>query len=196
MKHPSLWTFALAAACLIPQGCKHAPNTVQAATAPAATAPSIQVPSAVVRDNERQAAAADTPPAPEPTKQEEPPQPHRSPRRSRPAQSSQGTAATTPPPTQTASNAAPAADPASVIGELSTGGDSSTEAKQSAAEFIASTQRRLDGLSSTLIRSHRSATDQVRNFLVKAREALKAGDVDGANNLATKAKLLLDDITR
>ena len=83
-----------------------------------------------------------------------------------------------------------------MIGELSTGGDTSAQARQQAAELIAAQQRRLDGLSGTVAGSHKTAVDQIKDFLLKAREALKAGDVDGANTLTTKAKLLLDDIVR
>jgi hypothetical protein len=35
---------------------------------------------------------------------------------------------------------------------------------------------------------------QVRQFLKQASDALKTGDAEGADNLATKAGLLLDDI--
>jgi ABC-type sugar transport system substrate-binding protein len=35
---------------------------------------------------------------------------------------------------------------------------------------------------------------QVRQFLKQANDALKTGDAEGADNLATKAGLLLDDI--
>jgi phage shock protein A len=35
----------------------------------------------------------------------------------------------------------------------------------------------------------------VRNFQKQAQQALKAGDPEGAKMLATKGKLLLDDLT-
>ncbi|WP_263409536.1 hypothetical protein [Terriglobus tenax] len=188
-----LW-LALAGACLVPQGCKHSPGTVQAATAAHPTAPPIQVPPPSVREDELKAQAqAPAPPQEEEPAQEEPQQPRRTPRR-RPQQPAQPTP--TPSPTQTASVGTPAPDPASVIGELSTGGEISTQSRQQAGEFIAATQRRLDGLSGSLVRSHKAAVDQVKDFLLKAREALKAGDLEGATNLTTKAKLLLDDIAR
>ena len=183
----------LAAACIVAQGCKHSPKAVQAATPPVITAPPIQVPPATVRDAERRAEAdIPAPPPPAPPKQEEPQHPARTQRRQ---QRPQTQPTTTPPPTtQSASTGTPAPDAASVIGELSTGGDTSAQARQQAAELIAAQQRRLDGLSGTVAGSHKTAVDQIKDFLLKAREALKAGDVDGANTLTTKAKLLLDDI--
>jgi len=36
----------------------------------------------------------------------------------------------------------------------------------------------------------------VRNFRKDAQEALKSGDAEGAKTLATKAKLLLDDLEK
>lgn len=190
-RYPVLLT--LAAACIVAQGCKHSPKVVQAATAPVITAPPVQVPPPAVRDAERRAEAdIPAPPPPAPPKQEEPQHPARTQRRQQRPQ----TQPTTPPPTQSASTGTPALDTASVIGELSTGGDTSTQARQQAAELIAATQRRLEGLSGSVAGSHKNAVDQIKDFLLKAREALKAGDVDGANTLTTKAKLLLDDIVR
>ncbi|QEE29499.1 hypothetical protein FTW19_16740 [Terriglobus albidus] len=190
-RYPVLLT--LAAACIVIQGCKHSPKAVQAATAPVITAPPIQVPPATVRDAERRAEAdIPAPPPPAPPKQEEPQHPPKTQGRRRP----QTQPTTTPPPTQSASTGTPAPDTASVIGELSTGGDTSAQARQQAAELIAATQRRLEGLSGSVAGSHKTAVDQIKDFLLKAREALKAGDVDGANTLTTKAKLLLDDIAR
>jgi len=191
-RYPVLLT--LAAACIVTQGCKHSPKVVQAATAPVITAPPIQVPPPVVRDAERRAEAdIPAPPPPAPPKQEEPQHPTRTQRRQ---QRPQTQPTPTPPPTQSASAGAPVPDAASVIGELSTGGDTSAQARQQAADLIAAQQRRLEGLSSSVAGSHKTAVDQIKDFLLKAREALKAGDVDGANTLATKAKLLLDDVVR
>ncbi|NUQ29318.1 MAG: hypothetical protein HOQ35_12490 [Acidobacteriaceae bacterium] len=192
-RYPVLLT--LAAACIMTQGCKHSPKAVQAATAPVVTAPPIQVPPAAVRDAERRAEAdVPAPPPPAPPKQEEPQHTVRTQRRPQRPQTQPTT--TTPPPTQSASTGTPVPDTASVIGELSTGGDTSSQARQQAAELIAATQRRLEGLSGSVTGSHKTAVDQIKDFLLKAREALKAGDVDGANTLTTKAKLLLDDIAR
>jgi hypothetical protein len=36
----------------------------------------------------------------------------------------------------------------------------------------------------------------VRHFLDQAQQALNSGDADGAMNLATKAKLLMDDLEK
>jgi ribosomal protein S20 len=37
---------------------------------------------------------------------------------------------------------------------------------------------------------------KVRNFWKDAQDALKSGDAEGAKTLATKAKLLLDDLEK
>jgi hypothetical protein len=36
----------------------------------------------------------------------------------------------------------------------------------------------------------------VRNFLEQAQQALNSGDADGATNLATKARLLMDEVEK
>ncbi len=51
-----------------------------------------------------------------------------------------------------------------------------------------------DGISRQLNYQEQKTAAQIREYIKHAREALTAGDVDGASNLATKAKLLLDEL--
>jgi hypothetical protein len=97
------------------------------------------------------------------------------------------------PPVQVASSEAP---PENVIGALTAGGDSSPEKRQQATEMIATVERRLKALSTDLLEHRRTQVVEVRNFLSKSHTAFDAGDLDGALNLATKAKLLLDDLEK
>ena len=99
-----------------------------------------------------------------------------------------------PPPVQVAS-AAPVPD-ASVIGALTAGGDAAPAAKQSAADEISGVEKRLAGLSAQTQKDQEAGLAKVKAFLRQAHEALKTGDADGAETLATKAKVLLDDLLK
>ena len=194
MKLPSAVTVALA--CLMTSGCMKNQKVVRAASLPpappSAGAPPIQVPPPSVL-------AAEVPPEePIPTQpanqtanDTENTQHTKRPSRKPSAPASPPTA-NKPATTQMAANAA---DPeTSVIGQLSTGGDSVTSNRRQAVDFLEATEKRVNSLSAQTVQQHQNAVNQVRDFLRKAHEALKSGDVDGANNLTTKAKVLLDDI--
>ena len=99
----------------------------------------------------------------------------------------------TQPPTQVAS----AAEPAELaIGDLSTGGDAAPQSQQQAKDLIASIVKRIAALPKKTIDGQRKQVGQVKHFLQQAEQALKTGDADGAMNLATKAKLLMDDLEK
>jgi len=82
------------------------------------------------------------------------------------------------------------------IGSLSLGGEASPQAQQEAADLIASIERRLNELSSNKQKQDRAQMSRIRNFQRQAQQALNSGDVEGAKTLATKAKLLLDDLEK
>lgn len=105
-------------------------------------------------------------------------------------------AETTPAPVQVASAATSAPDGASVIGALTAGGDASPQKHQQAADLIAAITKRLGALSTSLVEQERVQVGQVKNFLRQSQTALDSGDSEGSLNLATKAKLLLDDLTK
>jgi hypothetical protein len=84
----------------------------------------------------------------------------------------------------------------SKIGSLSSGGDTSPHAQQEAAGLIAANERRIGGLASQKVEAEKVQLSKVRNFQKQAQDALSTGDTEGAKTLATKAKLLLDDIDK
>ena len=98
-----------------------------------------------------------------------------------------------PPPIQVAS----AADPSALsIGSLSTGGDASSQSQQQVRDLIVSIQKRITALPRSTASQQRSQLRQVTSFLKHAQQALDSGDAEGAFNLATKARLLMDDVEK
>jgi ribosomal protein S20 len=93
-------------------------------------------------------------------------------------------AGATPPPEETA------------IGALTAGGDVNPQTKQEAADLITSSEKRLNSLSPQKAEEQKAQISKVKNFLKDAQDALKTGDAEGAKTLATKAKLLLDDLEK
>jgi hypothetical protein len=107
--------------------------------------------------------------------------------------------------TQTASTqssppapAPPATTPAtSPIGQLTTGDSASgVQTKHETATLIHDTLQGLTGIKRTLSADEQVTATQIRTFLQQAQQALDNGDTDGAHTLATKAKLLLDELTK
>lgn len=82
------------------------------------------------------------------------------------------------------------------IGELTAGGAANPQAQQEATDLIASIQQRLNALSAQTLKRQRAQINKVRNFRRQAQEALSSGDIEGATTLATKGKLLLDDLEK
>jgi len=94
------------------------------------------------------------------------------------------------------SSAEPLPEPGTIIGSLTAGGDATPEKKQRAGELIADLEKRLAALPNNLAKMQRDGITRVRNFEREARKSLDSGDAEGAVTLATKAKLLLDDIMK
>lgn len=138
------------------------------------------------------------PPTSEPMLQAPPPQPQMpipiaaaaaSPRRER--------RRTTPRATTTPEESSPEPVPeADAIGELTTGGATNPQAQQEAAEMISTIGNRLKAIPAQTARHQRTQINKIRNFWHQAQGALNSGDVEGAKTLATKAKLLLDDLEK
>jgi hypothetical protein len=82
------------------------------------------------------------------------------------------------------------------IGALSTGGDATPQSQQQAQDLIASILRRIAALPANIADAQKRQVRQVRNFIDQAQKALSSGDAEGARNLATKAKLLMDDLEK
>ena len=85
--------------------------------------------------------------------------------------------------------------PEGSIGELSAGGDATPKRQQAAAELIIACEQRLND-SQQHTKEQQPTLRQVRNFIKQSKQALSSGDAEGALTLATKAKLLLDDLVK
>ena len=102
-----------------------------------------------------------------------------------------------PEPTQIASVTPP--EPSAeetAIGALTPGGEMNPQTKQEAADLITSSEKRLNALPTQKAEEEKAQVSKVKNFLKDAQDALKTGDAEGAKTLATKAKLLLDDLEK
>jgi hypothetical protein len=111
------------------------------------------------------------------------------------ASSSSGAAATPGDPTAVAANAEPTA--ASPIGEL-TPGDTPGQAEKGKEtnDLITNTENGLNAIKRPLSTQEQETVNQIKTFLTKAKTALTNQDLDGAYVLATKAKVLLDELNK
>jgi hypothetical protein len=92
---------------------------------------------------------------------------------------------------------APSVGTGSPIGQLTTGDSALGErTKHETADLIGETQQGLGGIKRSLSSEEKVTATQIRTFLKQAQQALDNGDTDGAHTLATKAKLLLDELTK
>jgi hypothetical protein len=95
-------------------------------------------------------------------------------------------------------SATPAASPGTtIIGQLSA--DDSTATPSDAAQtkrLIDSTEDKLKKLSTKQQTEHKDSVAQVYSFLAQARQALNMNDVVGAQTLANKAKILVDELSK
>lgn len=98
------------------------------------------------------------------------------------------------PPQTIATTEAPPED--NVIGALTAGGEAAPEKYQKAEALIAELEKRIAALAPATAEQEKPAIARVRYFEDEAQKALKSGDADGAVILATKAKLLLDDLEK
>lgn len=85
----------------------------------------------------------------------------------------------------------------SPIGQI-TSGDSGNSAQRhkEALQVIETTNQGLTNLKRSLSDQEQETATQIKTFLKQAKEALNAEDVDGAMNLANKAKVLLAELTK
>ena len=85
---------------------------------------------------------------------------------------------------------------ANVVGALSAGGEGSPEKQKQAEDLLTTLEKRLAALSPSVLDAQKEQVARVKNFWAEAKKALNAGDADGAFTLATKAKVLLDDVVQ
>jgi hypothetical protein len=99
----------------------------------------------------------------------------------------------TPPPVVASAASAPAA---TAIGALSSGRDATPRSLQEAKDLIAAIEKQIGALPAKTASDQKSGLRKVRRFVQQAQQAVASGDSDGAKTLATKAKLLLDDLEK
>jgi len=136
------------------------------------------------------------PPAADPPQEQPPPTTHKTRHKTKPQEAApekDSTAATG------TSQQASAGEPPemSPIGQLSsTGASSGAPNRHQIEDLIKSTQDGLNGIKRALTAEEKVTAAQIRTFLDKAKQALSQDDLDGANTLATKAKVLMDEFPR
>ncbi len=140
------------------------------------------------------------PPAADPPQEPPPPAPHKTKRKTKPQEAAPEKDSTA---AQGTSQQASAGEPPemSPIGQLSsTGTSNGTPSRHQIQDLIDTTQNGLNALTVTLKRDltaeEKVTAAQIRTFLDKAKQALSQDDLDGANTLATKAKVLMDELTK
>jgi outer membrane biosynthesis protein TonB len=127
-------------------------------------------------------------PATTATTQPPPPPPKPKHKKPAPKPAEQPAAATT---QQASSGQAPSV---SAIGQLSTGDPA--DVKTQTQDSIDATEKGLREIGRKLSDQEQKTADQIEEFLKEARKALTTGDVDGAQTLAAKAKVLLGELTQ
>ena len=131
-----------------------------------------------------------------------PPEPKPKPKRKhhkdvKPEEQNPGPAPETPTTASTQQETAKQPSGNSPIGQLTTSGDTTSHQNSTEiAELLDSTEKGLDGIKRPLNSEEQVTAAQIRSFLTKARQALGQGDLDGAHTLGTKAKVLLDELTK
>ena len=88
----------------------------------------------------------------------------------------------------------PPAPSVSAAGQLSGGG--SENLRTETEESINATEKGVNGVTRPLSDTELKTVGQIRDFIKQAREALSTGDVDGAQTLVKKAKVLLAELNQ
>jgi predicted component of type VI protein secretion system len=173
-------------ALVLLDGCRHkqAPPTVPAVLQPPVVAP--PTPEAPSMDSPPPASLSDAPPV-----KVTQIKPKRTPKRS----SKTAAPVTEASAAQVDAGASAPLPEGSSVGELSAGGDSTPQTQQDATALIASCEKGLKDLPQSAA-GQQGQIRKVQYFLRQAKQALKTGDAEGAKTLATKAKLLMDDLTK
>jgi hypothetical protein len=108
------------------------------------------------------------------------------------SEAASGTESETPVANATAANPATGASP---IGQLSADDSAGNpEQTQATGHLIAGIEKRLKKMSSAQRAEHKDAILQINSFVKQAKQALTMNDLVGAQTLANKAKILLDEL--
>lgn len=98
--------------------------------------------------------------------------------------------------TEVAANNPPTTD-ASPIGPLSEAGSGVTSPRRNQIlDEIKDTEKGLNDIKRPLSSDEQTTATQIRTFITKAKEALDQEDLDAAHSLMTRAKVLLDELTK
>ena len=99
----------------------------------------------------------------------------------------------------TATAQAPNAQPTemSPIGQLSTANDNANTAdRHTLSDQIDATENGLNAIKRSFTPDEQKTVALIRTYITRARDALKADDLDGSRTLSTKAKQLLEELTK
>lgn len=190
-------------------GCNHWPHKVQpvpqAATAPskpfsqmAELIPPMPDLPPLTSDRQVRLDASIPPPQPPPVQEEHPKHVRRHPRSTTP-EPAQEAAKTTAPATTPNPDIASSGQPSDVspIGQISPAtNNANTADRQALTDQINATEKSLNDLHRSLSSEEQKTAELIRVYVTKARAALKTDDLDGARGYATKAKILLDELTK
>ena len=171
--------------CMVATGCRHKqPQYVAVALPPLAPVPVDKAP--------ENASAPLVQPVPVPTV---PATDVKLPKKAKKPKKKPATPAVQAGPVQVASAGA-AVPAANVVGALSAGGEGSPEKHKQAEDLLTTLEKRLAALPAAVVEAQKEQLTRVKYFWGQAKAALSAGDADGAFSLATKAKVLLDDVVQ
>jgi len=90
----------------------------------------------------------------------------------------------------------PEKSPASMLGQLSAADDASPSQNVQTKQLIEETESRLKQISAEQQSKHKEDIVQVTSFLTQAKQAWEMNDLVGAQTLANKAKILLDELLK
>jgi hypothetical protein len=102
-------------------------------------------------------------------------------------------------PSASQNNQVASAQPAemSPIGQISTANENANTAdRHQISDQIDATENGLNAIKRSFTPDEQKTVVQIRTFITRARDALKADDLDGARTLSTKAHLLLLELTQ
>jgi outer membrane biosynthesis protein TonB len=85
---------------------------------------------------------------------------------------------------------------ATPLGQLTTSDTSNTADRQALSGDIDSTETGLNSIKRPLDTDEQKTATLIRQYITRARDALKNDDLTGATNLSTKAKQLLQELTK
>lgn len=103
-----------------------------------------------------------------------------------------------PPPTEAQTIAAAATPPAEAtpLGQLTANDTVTTTDRHAITDRIDATENGVNAIKRPLNGDEQKTVTLIRTHITRARDALKVDDIDGANNLSTKAQQLLQELMK